>query len=108
MAKKQKFDLNKAAVQSTRRPDASRVREAAKKKASKPKGWKVVAYSLYLNEAAWVDGIAEQLKKAGNAKANRSLVVREAIHRLKSTLEGKKARAILQDFKDHQAQRKGS
>jgi hypothetical protein len=50
------------------------------------RGYRVVAMSLYTAEAEWVDYITRTLQQAGNPKANRSLVIREAILRLQEEL----------------------
>ena len=71
----------------------------------KPKGYRVVAVSLYTPEADWIDKTAAALQKAGNPKANRSLVVREAILRLQEEMELRDSSKMLQDFTDRQAKR---
>jgi hypothetical protein len=73
---------------------------------SPKRGYRVVAVSLYTPEADWLDHITRALQQAGNPKANRSLVVREAILRLRSTLEGMEPAEILLDFVRHQAHRR--
>lgn len=70
-----------------------------------PKGYRVVAVSLYLPEANWIDHATRSLQVAGNPKANRSLVVREAILRLQESLDGKSPAEILADFTSRQAKR---
>ena len=69
------------------------------------KGYRVVAVSLYTPEADWTDQTAKELQEAGNSKANRSLVVREAILRLQAELRGKTATEVLQNFNQHQSKR---
>ena len=71
----------------------------------KPKGYRVVAVSLYTPEANWIDKAAAELQKAGNPKANRSLVVREAILRLQEEVGAKDPGQMLKDFSDRQAKR---
>src|SRR5215469_5098420 len=71
----------------------------------KPKGHRVVALSLYTPEADCIDEIALLLQRSGNPKANRSLVVREAILRLQEDLREKDASDILRDFIGRQAKR---
>jgi hypothetical protein len=71
----------------------------------KPKGYRVVAVSLYTPEAEWIDRMAFNLQKAGNPKANRSLVVREAILRLQEQVELKDPSQTLKDFTERQAKR---
>jgi len=72
---------------------------------AKPKGYRIVAVSLYTPEADWIDEVALILQRAGNPKANRSLVVREAILRLQEDLRGKEASDVLRDFIDRHAKR---
>jgi hypothetical protein len=72
---------------------------------AKPKGYRVVAVSLYTPEADWIDEIALILQRSGNPKANRSLVVREAILRLREDLGEKDPNEVLRDFIDRQAKR---
>ena len=63
-------------------------------------GYRVVPASLYTLEANWVDEITETLKSAGNPKANRSMVIREAIHSLQELLQTKTPDEVLQYFID--------
>jgi hypothetical protein len=71
----------------------------------KPKGYRVIAVSLYNPEADWLDKAASALQGAGNPKANRSLVVREAILRLQEETKSKTPSEMLRDFSDRQARR---
>jgi hypothetical protein len=71
----------------------------------KPKGYRIVAVSLYTPEADFIDQVAANLQRLGNPKANRSLVVREAILRLQEEVESKNGDQLLKDFNDHQAKR---
>ncbi len=72
---------------------------------ARKKGYRVVAVSLYTPEADWIDQTTTGLQKAGNSKANRSLVVREAILRLQEEMEAKDPGDILRDFSGRQAKR---
>ena len=67
--------------------------------------YKVIAVSLYLPEAQWVDQITRTLQIAGNPKANRSLVIREAILRLQEEMAGKDPKDILASFIEHHSKR---
>ena len=96
-----KFDLIAKAQQSVRAPKPERLQEP---RSTKP-GYRVVAVSLYTPEADWIDHVTRMLQLAGNAKANRSLVVREAILRLQELLKEKEPVEILEDFTTHQARR---
>jgi hypothetical protein len=71
----------------------------------RPKGYRVVAVSLYTPEADWIDEVVLILQRSGNPKANRSLVVREAILRLREDLRAKDAGDILRNFTASQAKR---
>ena len=99
-AKKQ--NLLAKAQQTVRSPEPSRLRDVGR--TTRP-GYRVVAFSLYSPEADWVDQVTRALKLAGNAKANRSLVVREAILRLQDELREKSPGEILSDFTTRQARR---
>jgi hypothetical protein len=85
----------------TRQPQPTRLVDAASQK----KGYRVVAVSLYTPEADWVDYLCKALQRAGSPKANRSLVIREAILRLQEDLKDKSPAEMLQDFTKHQANR---
>jgi hypothetical protein len=93
--------LIERAKQSVRQPNPPRLVEAASQK----RGYKVITISLYTPEAEWIEQITKALQRAGNPKANRSLVIREAILRLQKELEGKSSDEVLKDFIDHQARR---
>ena len=90
---------------SVRKPKPPRLLEPESPR--KKKSYEVVAVSLYTPEKEWIDQTTAALKRAGNSKANRSLVVREAILRLQESLKDKEPRAILTDFSEHEAQRAG-
>jgi len=96
-----KQSLLAKARQTVRSPTPSRLREAPR---GKP-GYRVVAVSLYTPEAEWIDQLTRALQLAGNTKANRSLVVREAILRLQEELAAKEPGEILSDFTTRQARR---
>ena len=72
---------------------------------ARKKGYRVVAVSLYTPEADSIDQITADLQKAGNSKANRSLVVREAILRLQEEVSTKDPGDMLRDFSSRQAKR---
>ena len=72
------------------------------------KTYRVIAVSLYLPEAQWVDETTAALQRSGNPKANRSFVVREAILRLQESLSGRSGREIVHDFAEQQSKRSGS
>jgi hypothetical protein len=86
------------AARATNRSDRETDRE-------KPKGYRVVAVSLYTPEADWIDEVVLMLQRSGNPKANRSLVVREAILRLQEDLRAKVPGDVLHNFTARQAKR---
>jgi hypothetical protein len=98
-AKKEK--LIAKAQASVRSPKPARLQDG---RGDKP-GYRVVAVSLYQPEADWVDLVTKQLQLAGLAKANRSLVVREAILRLQEELRRESPAGILVNFTARQAKR---
>ena len=89
-----KSRLMARAAATVRQPDPDRLRKAERHQA----GYRVVTISLYIPEAEWVDHMTQMLQRAGNPKANRSLVIREAIARLQEDLQDKNPQEALQDF----------
>lgn len=71
----------------------------------KKTAYKVIAVSLYLPEAEWIDQITRMLQIAGNPKANRSFVIREAILRLQEEMAGKDPQDILASFIERHSKR---
>ncbi len=69
--------------------------------------YRVVAVSLYEHEANEADRLTEVLKRAGWPKANRSLIVREALLRLEQDVAGKDDEGVFRDFVERQARRLG-
>jgi hypothetical protein len=94
--------LMEQAEATARAPEPGRLLEVDTKRS---KGYRVVAVSLYTPEAEWIDYITQLLQRAGNPKANRSLVVREAIARLQEDLENKSPDEALSYFIKRQAGR---
>lgn len=99
-----KSRLIERAKQNARKPRPPRLLEPEAPR-KKVKGYKVVAVSLYTPEFEWVEQTTAALKRAGNPKANRSLVVREAILRLQESLIEKAPQDILTDFAERQSKR---
>lgn len=95
-----KRDLLGKAKAAVRAPKPARLQDPRTKT-----GYRVVAFSLYSPEADWVNRVTRALQLAGNAKANRSLVVREAILRLQEELREKSPAEVLADFTMRQARR---
>jgi hypothetical protein len=62
--------------------------------------YRVIAVSLHDQEANAADRITEILRQAGWPKANRSLVVREALLRLEDELSEKSGEEIFRYFVD--------
>jgi hypothetical protein len=71
----------------------------------KSKGYRVVAVSLYQEEADEADRLTEILKGAGWHKANRSLVIREALECLRSHLHDKSPEEVFRYFLERLASR---
>jgi hypothetical protein len=71
----------------------------------KKTGYRVVAVSLYEREAAEADRITDILKEAGWHKANRSLVIREALAHLQEELTDRSPDDIFRYFIDRHARR---
>jgi hypothetical protein len=80
-----KSRLMARAAATVRQPHPDRLREAERR----TPGYRVITVSLYTPEAEWVDHLTRMLQRAGNPKANRSLVIREAIARLQEDLQDK-------------------
>ena len=68
-------------------------------------GYRVVTVSLYREEAEEADRLTEILKRAGWHKANRSLVIREALARLHEELVERSPEEIFRYFIDRHARR---
>jgi hypothetical protein len=100
MADKKSRLLERAAA-TVRQPRPDRLLEPRDQK----KGYRVVAVSLYTPEAEWIDHITQILQRAGNPKANRSLVIREAISQLQEHLAGKSPEEALHYFIERQVRR---
>ncbi len=99
--KDKKSRLSERVRQTIRTPQPQRLEEPEKRR----REVKAIAYSLYPAQIDWVEQTATNLRKAGNPTANRSLVVREAILRLKAELEGKSPQEINRDFNTQQEKR---
>lgn len=75
---------------------------------SDDKPCRVLTVSLYLSEADATDRLTDMLRRGGWPKANRSLVIREALLRLDEELAGKPADEVVRSFADRHAKRAGS
>jgi hypothetical protein len=90
-------------AEATRRlPKPERLTDATSSK----KGYRVVAVSLYTPESEWIDHITQVLQRAGVPKANRSLVVREAILELQEALKEKDPQEVSRHFMERYARRR--
>jgi hypothetical protein len=96
-----KSRLLERATATVRQPRPDRLLETGDKK----KGYRVVAISLYTPEAEWIDYLTHVLQRAGNPKANRSLVMREAIAQLQENRAGKIPDETLHYFIERQVRR---
>ena len=94
MATSKKNRLVQRAAQTVRRPSAERLLDKGKQKV----GYRVVPTSLYTPEADWVDEIAGKLKRTGYTKANRSMVIQEAVKLLREQIGEKGPEELLQFF----------
>jgi hypothetical protein len=71
----------------------------------KKNGYRIVAICLYSHEAADADRVTKVLQETGWPRANRSLVVREALARLFEDIAGKEPEAIFNYFLERRAKR---
>jgi hypothetical protein len=94
MATSKKSKLLEKAKLTTPSPNPARLSGTKHEKI----GYRIVPISLYTPEANWIDDITDALKQSGSPKANRSMVVREAIHLLQESLDGRSSDEILQFF----------
>lgn len=90
-------------TETRREPRPSRILDG--EHVPKKRGYKIIAISLYTPELSWADELSSTLQRAGAVKANRSLVIREAIYQLQSTLQGKSSEELLRFFLERQASR---
>lgn len=73
-------------------------------RSSKP-GYKVIAISVYSDQAESVERTAQELLEAGFPKATRSFVIQTAIQRLHEDLEGKTGEEMAKYFLERQTKR---
>jgi hypothetical protein len=71
------------------------------------KRYRVVAITLHDQEVNEADRCAGVLQRAGWPRANRSLVVREALHRLQDDLAGRDDERVFRYFVERYARRVG-
>jgi hypothetical protein len=80
-------------------------RQSADKPRAATRNYRVVAVSLYTEDAESVDQIAAALAQAGFVRASRSFVIQAAIRRLQGELGGKAGRDLIQFFLDSPGRR---
>ena len=90
------------AAATTRVPTPARLVETDQRQ---KREYRIVAVSLYKPESDWIDYLTLMLQRTGIPKANRSLVVREAIIRLQEELKEKSPEEVRNDFIERQARR---
>jgi hypothetical protein len=73
-----------------------------------PSPYRVLTISLYQAEAEAADRLTDILQCGGWPRANRSLVIREALIKLEEELSGKSAEEVFRYFTDRHAKRAGS
>jgi hypothetical protein len=83
------------------------IRPTADMPAPKPETYRVVAVSLYEPDVREADRLTDVLKRAGWPKANRSLVLREALMLLEQAVAGKDDEAVFRYFIERSAHRLG-
>ncbi len=78
------FDDEETAVEEFFTPREPRARRAAMRRVKKPKPthYKVVSISLYTEDQQRLADLVAELKKRGYSRANKSLVVREALRQI--------------------------
>ena len=69
------------------------------------KSYRVIAVSLYDEELTAADHLTASLRRGGWPKANRSLVMREALIRLEEELVGMSVEDVFHYFANRQAKR---
>ena len=89
-----------------------RIRERKERRGARPrfreraqKSYRVVAISLYSDQAESVDRATRDLLSAGYPRASRSLVIQAAIERLRQDLDGRSREEVLRYFVDRHSRR---
>ena len=72
---------------------------------SSPKSYKIIAVSLYSDQADALDEAVRELASAGYPKASRSLIVQAAVERLREDLGGRTPEGILRYFGERHLRR---
>lgn len=76
------FDDEETAVEEFFTPQRRRPRPARRVKKAKPTHYRVVSVSLYTEDQQRLAELVAELKKRGHSRANRSLVIREALRQI--------------------------
>jgi len=93
-------------AEAARSRSQSRARGRFKESVTAPKGYKASGFSLYTRHLNFVDQITHALKTHGMPKANKSLVVQQALERLEEDLRGMgTAEEYVRYFLEKQAKR---
>ena len=72
---------------------------------SSPKSYKIIAVSLYADQADALDEAVRELASAGYPKASRSLIVQAAVERLREDLSGRTQEEMLRYFGERHLRR---
>jgi hypothetical protein len=72
---------------------------------SAPKSYKIIAMSLYSDQADALDEAVRELANAGYPKASRSLIVQAAVERLREELGGRTQEEVLRYFGERHLRR---
>jgi len=70
-----------------------------------PKSYKIIAVSLYADQADALDDAVRDLASAGYPKASRSLIVQAAVERLREDLGGRTQEEMLRYFGERHLRR---
>ncbi len=97
MGSNKRNELIRKAKQSVRQPDASRLMEEPPKGKAKGRQMLPMSISFFPEDIQWMDKITNELKRMIPG-ANRSLVVRQALLRLKDDLDRKNPNEVVNDF----------
>lgn len=84
-----------------KKPKAGRTRAAKNKEPS----YKIVTLSMPPADISWLDGVSRRLEELGVIKASRSMVIKEAIARLRDETDSLKPNELATNFMDRRAKR---
>lgn len=76
------FDDEETAVEEFFRPETRRIRRRRPPKKPKPTHYRVISVSLYTEDQQRLADLVVELKKRGHSRANKSLVIREALRQI--------------------------